>query len=356
MNKSKFKKNFIFIVVVLVLCIAIYFGYNLFTGKENPLSGLINQIVPESKKVTDTYNGVYSYKESLNGTKVFYTGCSAAEMNNYILIVNDEYYLFRSSCLGTFLKGSGNIEDLEIKLNENKNLYEVKYNDIVYDKDPSVLNIVIANNVKDKLSAIGLDTYQMLLKESESEGDYFDIDSKKISGINTKMVMSIKKEENSSNFTVSISNHGTENVIYSYSGEIDDLPDLTAYGNSIVAIEKESSEDGTKYAYNFKVMTVDGIIYDLDKMFPIKVDDVELNTSDSIYVTFDSASRNYKMFVGYDKNFCDNDYTEEDGNEIAYYEFDLKYDYSIYSFDKPEFVKIGYKSEGCKYINSYLGR
>ena len=42
------------------------------------------------------------------------------------------------------------------------------------------------------------------------------------------------------------------------------------------------------------------------------------------------------------------------GEDVAYYEFALKYNYRINEFEKPEFVKIWREGDSCAYINEYL--
>lgn len=132
------------------------------------------------------------------------------------------------------------------------------------------------------------------------------------------------------------------------------MPDLYAFGKNLVIIEKNMNADETRYAYRFKVLSIDGIVYNSDSMLPITIDNVSLTTDNSIYITFDYSTRNFKMLVGYDKNFCEEELTEENKDEIAYYEFTISYLYNQSTFTKPTFSKIGYKSEGCSYVNKIL--
>ena len=57
------------------------------------------------------------------------------------------------------------------------------------------------------------------------------------------------------------------------------------------------------------------------------------------------------MLVGDLNTFCDND--KKDSDEISYYEFEIKYNYSTKNFDSPEFKKVGKYSEGCTYVKKY---
>lgn len=355
MNKSRFKNNIKFIFIIFILCILVFGGYYLITGKENPFTELLEQITKESK-IVDNYNGVYVFKDDLNGSKYMFRGCSISQISNYILIIDDDYYLFRSSCMGTFPKGKGKTEDLSIQVDEEKNTYKIHYEEKDYTKDSSVLSIVPSIDVSEKVSSIQTDTYQLLMKETQQEGYYYDLKDVKIEGLSSRLTMSLERNEMMNTFDLSIKSPSSDFVLYSSQiSDFDLLPSLYPYGKNLVLIEKNQSSDNERYAYRFKVLGNDGVSYNSDQMFPIIIDNTILSTENSVYITFDAANRNFKMLVGYDKNFCTDDYIEEEKDDIAYYEFIISYDYSTFSFSKPTFSKIGYKSEGCKYINKVMG-
>lgn len=354
-HKSRFKKNIQFLFVIFVLCIAVFGGYYLITGKENPLTELIDQISNDNK-IVDNYNGVYVSKDDLNGSKYMFRGCSVSYISNYILIIDDDYYLFRSSCMGTFPKGNGKTEDLHIQVDEEKNTYKIQYDDREYMKDSSILSIVPSMDLVKEITSIQPDTYQLLMQETQYDGYYYDLKKARIEGISSNLAVSIGRNEMTNSFDFSIGVTSNDYILYSYSvADLESFPNLYPYGKNLVIIEKNQSSDKEKYAYRFKVLSEDGVSYNSDTMFPIVIDDVTLSTENSIYITFDSANRNFRMLIGDDKNFCTDDYSEEEKNDIAYYEFTIDYDYSTFSFLKPKFSKIGYKSEGCKYINKVMG-
>ena len=61
---------------------------------------------------------------------------------------------------------------------------------------------------------------------------------------------------------------------------------------------------------------------------------------------------NFIMLVGNDKQLCA---VDDDSNDIAYYVFDINYNYATKKFEKPEFIKIVYKRDGCKHANEVMG-
>lgn len=355
MNKSRVKKSMKFLFFILIICLVVFGGYYFITGKSNPISDLIDNITNEKAEILDNYNGIYVSYDDLNGSNFVFRGCSVSKIANYILIMDEEYYLYRSSCMGTFLKGEGKTSELKISTDETAETYRIDYDDRTFVKDSSVLEIVPGIEKLKLITAIQPDTYQLLLKETEQEGYYYDLDGVKIDGLSSNLAMDFKRNSLDGSYSLGIRDIGSEYYLYSYFlKNLDYLPDLYAFGKNLVIIEKNMNSDDTRYAYRFKVLTKDGITYNSDNMFPIIIDNVSLTTENSVYITFDQSTRNFKMLVGYDKKFCDENYTEENKDEIAYYEFTISYLYNQSTFTKPEFSKIGYKSEGCNYVNKIL--
>jgi len=124
----------------------------------------------------------------------------------------------------------------------------------------------------------------------------------------------------------------------------------------IVLIEKGFNKETNRYNYNFKVVDIEGLQYNLYEKFPIIVDGVSLGKENSIYITFDPSIRKFRMLIGYDDKMCVSNYDESSSDDIVYYEFIIDYNYSHSGFDEPRFVKVGRKSEGCKYVNSIIRR
>lgn len=355
MNKSRFKKSLKFLSIIFVFCLVIFIGYYFITGKKSPFSELIENF-DDNFELKDNYNGVYVYNDDLNGSKFMFRGCSITKISNYILIIDDEYFLYRSSCMGTILKGNGSTKDLNIEIDETAKTYRIKYNDNVYTKDSSVLDLNIGIDNIFNMIAIQPDTYQLLLKETQQEGYYYDLKGVRIEGLSSMLYFYLTRNSLSNSYDISIKSSTSDYSLYSVNvSNLDFLPDLYTFGKYLAIIEKNMSYDNSKYNYKFKVISDDGIIYNLDNMLPITIDDIPLTTDNSIYIKFDQSSRNFKVIIGNDTKFCSDEYNDENANDIVYYEFSISYTYGDSSFGKPVFSKIGYRSEGCGYINSLMG-
>ncbi len=356
MDKTRTKNNIKFLLFIFIISIVVFFGYYIIKGEKNPIFSFLNGI-SEKEEAKDNYNGVYTYYDELNGSKFIFSGCSVSRIANHLLIMDSDYYLYRSSCMGTYAKESGKTKDLDIKYDENKKAYYVLYKDKTYSKDYATMNIVPNNDIASKLNRVELSTYQIFMKETEFEGNYYDIDKANISGVSSDMRISFIRDEYDNKFTMYLKEPKTNRILYSFHmNDFDNLPNMYAYGKSVVIVERGVNKNNpSRLGYTFKVVTLDGLVYKLDDMFPITINDVMLNSNNSIFITFDTSKRVFRMLVGFDDKMCVDTYDEKEKNDIVYYEFTIDYNYSISGFDKPKFVKIGYKSEGCRYVNSIMG-
>lgn len=357
MKKTRIIKDIKFFLFVFAMCIVVFFGYFIIKGEKNPLIGFIEKVT-EKEELLENYNGIYTYYDDLNGSKYIFSGCSVSKIANHILIIDDDYFAFRSSCMGTYVKGSGKTKDLVVKLTEDKKDYFVTYDGKRYSKDYATMQIVPNNDVEEKLSKIELASYQLLIKETQFPGNYYSVENIGVVGLPSSIKMNIEHDEYSDSITVSILNARDENrLLYTYNiDDYDNMPDMYAYGKDIVVIEKGKNKNNpTRLGYTFKVVNESGIVYRLDDMFPITINDVTLNSNNSIFITFDQSKRVYRMLVGFDERMCSTTYKESEKDDIIYYEFTIDYNYLIKGFDKPKFEKIGYKSEGCKYVSSVMG-
>ena len=299
-------------------------------------SNVLENINSEENK--ENYNGIYTYWEDLNGSKTVFAGCVVSRINHHILIINDSYYTYKSSCIGTFFFEEGKVKDY------------INYKDKRYNKDNVTNSLVLRNNAAEKFKKINLTTYSLLIKESQFNGEYYNIDKVTINGLpdSSKMTFSLKYANSFFNVILMVG----DNVLYDYSFKnYTDAPELYPYGAYIVAINKD--EDSEQYSNKLVAVSKEGTAYNLDDMFPIVVNGVELDTDKSIHVSFNKKQRNFRIIISNDKKLCDEKSTEK---EIAYYEFSVDYDYSLRSFTKPKFERLGFTGEDCDYINGVIRR
>lgn len=345
--KDRKKQSFKFFLFVIVLCFVAFGVGMLVRDENNVLSDLLDSFGDSSFK--DNYNGVYTYAEDLNGTKTLFKGCILSKINNHIVIINDRYYVYRSSCVGTFLLSEGKTKELDINTNEERKSYYIKYNDLVYYKDYTVTSLEVGNNFKTYNDKISLSDYQLLFRESQYPGNYFNVDPKRVDGLSTEINVEFKYIKNEE-FTIKLYNRNGD-TLYTYTfKDFNSMPEFYPYGAYLVIIEKD--ENDTKYNNNLKVVGEDGVVYNLNDKFPIIVDDVTLDRNKSIYVSFDKKNMYFRVIISDDKEMC---YENSTDTSISYYEFMVDYNYSSKSFEKPEFVKRGFKNDSCVYINDILG-
>lgn len=357
MENKRGRKTFLFLCILFLVCVAIFFLYYAITDKKNPLLNFINNVIDNKEgKLNDNYNGIYTYYDELNGSKYIYTGCSLSKIANYILIIDDEYHTFRSSCMGTYAKDSGKTADLDIRVDDvNKNYY-IYYDDKVYDKDNLINKIVVNNNISN-ITQVDLSTYELFMKETQFPGNYYELKNLKISNISSNLELNILKNNDQGSFKLSIGSPRTNTIYKSIDvTDFDFLPQMYPFGSSVIVIEKAMNDiyEG-RYKDSINVITERGITYNLADKFPIVIDGVTLNTDNSIFIKFDPAKRYFRLLVGYDDKFCSETFNDSDKDNIMYYEFTLDYNYEINNLNEPKFVKIGRKSEGCRYVNSLMG-
>lgn len=347
MKKKKTKFIIIFIIVIF-LGGGVFLAYFLTHGK-NPIANIIN-IINNEQKVNDNYNGIYVYKESLNGAKFIYTGCSISEISYYVLVVNDDFYSFKSSCMGTYPIEEGKTEKLEINENEENTSYVLNYNDHEYKKDDTIKEIQTNNEIANRLKEIDVANYELILNETEFEGNYYKI-AATIKNLSSNLLFGFDRLDNGT-YDISIFKANRNNTaIYKINKtDYNNLPVFYTFGKTLVVIEKDEALG--KLKYNFKAMNEDGIIYDLSNKLPIIVNGVSLTGDNSIFVKYDASNRDFILLIGNNDKMC---VENSNSNNIAYYEFRIKYDYANASFKMPEFVKFGLENEGCNYTNKIIG-
>lgn len=354
MKKSKWKKNFLFVLIILAFALLVIGFYYIVIEHKNPFAEFI-KVIKNEDGILDNFNGIYTYVDELGDTYSVFQGCAVNKIQNYILIHNDKYTLYRSSCMGTYYKGDGKTADLKISETEDKKTYVVNYDGKNYVKDLLTNKIVPNNAIKSSTRLINLTSLQLLVDETEFEGNEYNINNAKLRN-NMKLAFSL--DINSRYLMIEATVGKNKYMVYSYNiRDLKKLPLFYEYASNLAVIERDDNiYDSNKFAYILSYITESGKIYDLRDYFPISVDNVSLSyENNSIFVKFDPSSRDYILLIGNDKNMCDEKNEESDKDEIAYYEFTIDYNYLSGGFERPVFKRIGYKSEGCKYVNSIIG-
>ncbi len=353
MKNSKWKKNLLFVLIILTFALLVIGFYYIVIERKNPFAEFIKGIKEE--EILDNYNGIYTYVDELGDTYSIFQGCSVQRIQNHILIIDDKYTLYRSSCMGTFYKGDGKTSDLKISETEDKKTFVINYDGKNYVKSVLTNKIVPKNALEGKRMLINLTSLQVLVDETEFEGNEYNIDKFALRN-NARLEFSLDFD----NKYILIESLVGKNrfTVYDYKiRNIKNLPLFYEYGGSLAVIERDDNiYDASRFAYILSYITDTGKTYDLRDYLPISVDNVSLGyEKNSIFVKFNPSSRDYILLIGKDKKMCDSNFDASKGDEIAYYEFVIDYNYLAGGFERPVFKRIGYKSEGCKYVNSIIG-
>ena len=353
-SMKKIGKVLIIVVLLLLVCggIVIYLNKD-----KNNVIGEIFQTI-EEKENNDNKNGFYLYTDKLDKTYKLSNSCTLSSIKYVIAVVNDDYYLYKSNCLGVIQLKSGKSSELKIYYDSLKEYYYMRYDGNKYIKNKKIATIVPSNNFIDGNHTIYIDNYKKLIEELMIN-EYFNINTN-VSGFSS-IDFDYSFEDNIHQVELSTSgeldfneDQEASNVQLDYvfsSNNIDDLPDFFILNSSIVISEKNKLNG--QPTRNLKIFSKkSGIEYNLASVFPIKVNGVELRPDTHyIYSVYDRTSKAYAMLVSTNSNFCKEDSKE---SNIAFYEFKLEIDYTNYLFKTPTFVRAWYEKDGCSRVNELM--
>lgn len=346
MNREKVKSNIIFILIILFLVITAL----MIKFEFNPISQLLgkddNEIVSNDGVVN--YNGVYKYRETLDNVYKLFDGCTLNYYDFYFVVLNDNYYRYKSSCIGTFLLDSGKTSELKFSETVEKNKV-IKFDKKQYVKTDLVNSVIEGNyfkTKKNKIDSINANNYHILMKQVQLPGKEFSIQGAEIVATNISYYFDFEYLDNNQ-IEVKISE---DEFSYSYlAKDLNELPLFLGVGNNLSVIEPTMINN--RYAFNFKSIANDSIVYDLSTKFPINVDGVSLTTNNSIYIKYSSSDNAFIMLIGAGEKICDKN---NNSTDVSYYVFHIKYNHLLKTFDNPEFIKKVYKNEGCKYVDDLM--
>ena len=349
MNKKKTKINIILIIIVIFLIVTAL----MIRFEFNPISYLLgnNNDNPTNKEVVTNFNGVYRYKESLNNTYKLFNRCTLSYYDYYIVVLNGDYYRYKSSCVGTFYLDEGKTKDLKFSETTEKN-YIITFDSKEYLKTDLVDSVVEGNyfktNIKDD-SRLYAETYHVLMKEAQQPGKEFSALDMGLNTSNLNFPFNFRYFKETKQFKLEVIGFN-EIILYSYIVEdLDYLPLFLGFGPNLSIIEPEKND--FRYAYTFRSITKEGQNYDLSRKFPITIDGDTLTYSDNIYIKYVPSENVFVMLVSDSNEFCEK---KSDSNEIAYYVFHIKYDYVEKNFTNPKFIRKVYKKDGCKYVDDLM--
>ena len=338
------------IIVLLLLVIGAVVVY--FNKDKNNVIGEIFQTI-EEKDSKDNKNGFYLFTDTLDKTYKLSNSCTLSSNKYIIAVVNEDYYLYKSNCLGVLQLKSGKSSELKIYYDSLKEYYYMQYEGNKYVKNSKIATIMPSNNFIDGNHTIYIESYKKIIEELMIN-EKFDINTK-VSGFSN---VNFEYIVDGNLHIVKLSTPGeveeVENVILEYSfiaENFNELPDFYILNSNIVISEQSKLNGQT--TRNLKIFSKKtGLVYDLFDVFPIRVNGIELKPDTHyIYSAFDKKSKSYAMLVSSNSNFCVEDSKE---SNVAFYEFKLEIDYTNYLFKTPTFVRTWYEKDGCSRVKELM--
>ena len=337
------------LLIALAALTVIVFVWTLLKNRDKTINDIIGDLRAKPK-LQDSYNGIYVYEEPIGEKRVVGKNCSFSSINNYLIIVDEDYYLYRSSCMGTYYKGTGKISELNIANTSTE--YYVIYNDLRYNKTVRVKSVAPNNNIESFGGPLDINSLKIISRETQFEGNYYTLKRKTQTADRKGGIDFTYEHQDDDTFLLTFINRGE--ILYSYTiRDMDMFPEYYHFGDILVTIEKGYGTTRDKYGYKLKAISkTKGVIYDMDTKFPIMIDDVKVDTEHySIYIYYEQYHKYFRVFAGNDKKFCKGN---GDPRRVAYYEFRVGFDYANKTLDKPVYVKTGYENESCSYIEQFV--
>lgn len=345
MNK-KVKGLIIGIVALLIVVVIVYFF--VIKKDNNIISNLINGI-NNKEEINDNYNGIYLKSVALDKSYYIFSQCAVDAINYYIVVVNDDYFSYRSTCMGTYYLENGNITELSFAYDDNLGTYNIIKDDETYYRNMQNRQIILNNDIADKFGKdyLRLENFNFMLKETEFAGNYYSLEGVPILGFPKEVRFYFIVDDNGG-YDLSIIKKDT--TFYVNGGyTLDSVPSFLNIGNGYAILEKNIVNG--RYNYNLKMLNETGIIYNLNDKLPIVINGVRLTDDDNRLVVYDKENKYFRMFVSKNDKLCSD---TNSGDNITYYEFKIKYNYNQQNMAEPEFMEFGYGRDGCSKINKYL--
>ena len=338
-KSSSVTKLFLFILIVGTLC---GYGYYYFFMRDNEISE--SDVAPSLSrdKVSDTKNGIYVIKNNTISKKTLLKKCVIDSINDYIVVINENYYMYRGNCLNTIYLGQGSTEKLKFE-KDNNSEYSVELEDVIYRKDYTTDKIVVENKVvSNNAVSYDYDSLKLVIDYSEFPNNYYSFIGNILYNNSYMFNYVYNKDFNSFSFNISY----IQSSIFSKSMKsFDDIPYFYSLGNNMVIIDL--NKDGNRYGSHLFVYSGADKTYDYNSMFPLYVNNNIIDSTWNRIFRYDATNKVAYVLFSKTNDFCD----FSDGN--AYYEFKLSYDYKKNGFNAPDLYKKGINSKDCNYAKKY---
>ena len=334
-------------IITLTLIIVVFgflagYGYYYFFLHDDNIK---EEVLPtlSTDKIKDVKNGIYIYKTNMGKSRTLLKSCVVDSINDYLVVINENYYLYRGNCLNTVFVGQGLTEKLKFE-KDNDSKYTVQLDNITYNKDNSITKIVVDNNViKNSDYIYNYDNLKAVIDYSEYNGYYYSF--KGLVLRNEKYRFKYDYDNITNSFQFSITKSEVP-IYYKVMNSFNDIPNYYILNDNLAVLDNNKVGDiykGELYIYSGTNKT-----YDYNSMFPLIVNGETIDSTWNRIFKYDSTNKIGYVLFSKSNDFCDFD----KGN---YYEFKLYYDYKKLGFKAPDLSKKGTNAKDCSYVkNNYL--
>ena len=337
MNNSKgIIKLILFIIVVGVLGGLGYYYYVL-KDSEKTGAGVFPSL--SDKKISDYKNGIYSYKLNIDGEKSLLS-CVISSIDDYLVVINEDYYLYHGNCLNMVFVNQGKTENLKFEKDNDSN-YSIKLDNIVYSKDNSIDMIEVGNKVIEDNHVYSIESLKNIVKYSQFPGHYYSFNGY----LNSSESYSFNYvyDSNFNNFQFRIAE---ASVFYTkYMKTFDDIPDIYNLSDYLIIVDK--NKIGEEYRSELYIYSGEGRLFDYNSIFPITINGNVIDSNWNRIFRYDKDTKTAYVLFSKSKDFCDFN------NNNVFYEFKLSYDYKIVGFKTPDLYKKGSSKKDCTYVKKY---
>ena len=325
--KKKYKIVF-FLLIFLILGIVIGFFFFTKTGKKIQ-ENIFNSPIEEIPK-----NGFYINKKLLDEYIRISNECIVNSIETYIVVIDNKYKMFDVSCMGSFLKKSGDIKELEFKIKDEKKVYYVTKDGLIYDKKANLLSIKEDNSFQKNIQNIELSSLSFFLDNIEISNKYEFNAS--ILSINFPLSLHMKAKKN--DYSLQIIDNAN-NILYEkqIANKIS-FPEFYTYSDGLV-INDES---------NLIYITSKGLLYDLQMYYPIIINGEDISKNYNIKLVYTNKNQLFELYFYKGSSDC----KEIDSSII--YKFLIEYDFYKRTFVKPKYIDTLKGNKACLMLKDIL--
>ena len=341
MKTKKGKKKLILIILVVLTIALCFYAFVISSPREIFLTFFGGDEEKPLLENNDNINGIYKYSEPLDKYYQIYQGCHINSLDYKIVILNDKFYSYKSTCIATYYEGQGDTSDLKVEYNKLTQEFQAQYNNKTYIKTGET-EIIPKENFYAQVDTISLESLKLILQETSWEGHKTSFRIKEKGKAYYETLVSSNDDNDGYTIKFYKPNDKDRTIIAEYVSEsVDRVPEFYP-NNSLIGVLLNNSTE-SKYSYTLQLFNSEGIAYYLENEFPITVNGETITLEEyNVYIVRDPKKSAFKLYLSKYHDYC-----TDDEDEIIYYEFEITYIHAKRNYSKPEFVGQRYAKDGC---------